>query len=43
MLQNLERAACIHMLKIASDSNINLFFLEKLLRYSKLAIAKFDP
>ena len=43
MLHNLERATFIHLLKIASDSNFNLLFLEKLLAFSKLASAKFDP
>ena len=43
MLHNLERANCIHLLKIASGGNFHLFFLEKLLIFSKLASAKFDP
>ena len=43
MLYNLERVTCIHLLKIVSDSNFNLLFLEKLLAFSKLASAKFDP
>ena len=43
MLHNLERATCIHLLKIASDSNFNFAFLKKLLAFSKLASAEFDP
>ena len=42
MLHNLERATCIHLLKIASDSNFNLLF-GKTTSFSKLASAKFDP
>ena len=37
------RTTCIHLLKIASDGNFNLLFWEKLLAFSKLASAKFDP
>ena len=44
MLNNLERATYIHLLKIASDSNFNLIlFMEKPLAFSKLVSAKFDP
>ena len=43
MLHNLEEAICIHLLKIASDSNFKLLFWKKLLAFSKLASAKFDP
>ena len=42
MLHNLEIATCIHLLKIASDSNFNLIFW-KTLAFSKLASVKFDP
>ena len=37
------RTTCIHLLKIASDSNFSLLFWEKLLAFSKLASSKFDP
>ena len=34
---------CFHMLKIASGGNIYLLLEKKLLAFSKLASAKFDP
>ena len=34
---------CFHLLKIASDGDFNLLFCRKLLAFSKLASAKFDP
>ena len=37
------RTTCIHLLKIASGGNFNLLFGKKLLAFSKLASAKFDP
>ena len=40
MLHNLERGACIHLLKRASDSNFNLLFWKKLLPFSKSVSAK---
>ena len=45
MLHNLVdmRVTFIHLLKIASDGNFYLLLWRKLLVFSKLASAKFDP
>ena len=37
------RVTCINLLKIASDGKFNLHLKKKILAYSKLASAKFDP
>ena len=37
------RVTCIHLLKIESDDNFYLLFGKKLLAFSKLVNAKFDP